>query len=635
MSAKKSLAARKAKKSRSKKSSAKKPRRHEGQALLLRAITINDASNQAQKKLERDLHIDALNTNEKITYAVKSRVKSPSDILQKVDRKRRGSKLGSKNWHYEPYHLTDGCGFRIVTVFQDGIPTAVRHVIDMITHKRETTAFVKDAVKEITIYSNRHKEHDEIAQRVKRLVDESGLTFQDPDGNLSAKIKDPEHKKSGYSSTHIVAYVAVEVSTADGRREVRQHPVEIQVRDIFEEGWGEIDHALRYVNNRETGNLDESDELYQIWQPHLTALKTFADGCSQHATLIKRNAIDIQKFRPNPDETLPSDSAGEIASELQTLLPEEYSSEITQVISQLRYVRDTAEGVTNETHESTSNRFLDLSERLGSLCDIEMSNGKTVRYRLGMEAAFCLDISVATQRVKAIEIYNDVLSEYRNDVFPNFRISRAFRNDGKLDLALEHIKVAEKNIDNDSSIDGRSFVRAAIPRNAGYIHWVRAEHAIDSDDPKRALEELANAVKFTVEAKRRAQHVDDSGIERLKAANNTAYFVLRACEVSSNPKTKIQGFSLLDALNALESEIDECPFTDVFALDTAFLCYDYARDSLRKRRIAKKIVMHLHDMACAKAKRKVDFDQVADYLKADVRDIGLRAYEYISPGKQP
>jgi len=77
-----------------------------------------------------------------------------------------------------------------------------------------------------------------------------------------------EHK-AGYRSVHYVA------STRPGKRDVL---VELQVRTIFEEGWSEIDHTIRYPNfsndplleyfltifNRMAGAADEMGSFVQV-----------------------------------------------------------------------------------------------------------------------------------------------------------------------------------------------------------------------------------------------------------------------------------------------------------------------------------------------------------------------------------
>lgn len=88
----------------------------------------------------------------------------------------------------------------------------------------------------------------------------------------SAKLKTEIHK-SGYRSIHFILPISGDIETF----------CEIQVRTIFEEGWGEIDHKLRYPDfsdnqiifsyllllNRLAGSADEMGYLAKEIKEHL------------------------------------------------------------------------------------------------------------------------------------------------------------------------------------------------------------------------------------------------------------------------------------------------------------------------------------------------------------------------------
>ena len=61
---------------------------------------------------------------------------------------------------------------------------------------------------------------------------------------------------------------------------------EVQVRTIFEEGWSEIDHKLRYIA--------KSDSLHPLEQ-HLSILNRIAGSADEIGSLIKAREQQLQK----------------------------------------------------------------------------------------------------------------------------------------------------------------------------------------------------------------------------------------------------------------------------------------------------------------------------------------------------
>lgn len=152
---------------------------------------------------------DILNNHENpIIHSLKSRVKNPEHLLDKVQRKMdKGLVINKDNFFNE---ITDLVGVRVLYLYQDQF--------DII--------------------------HDEIIKQVD-LVKEWSL-IEPP----KAYTWDPESEKY-YKSLGIMTelrdtyYTSVHY-TMKKNNEVSKICCELQVRTLFEEIWGEIDHTINY-----------------------------------------------------------------------------------------------------------------------------------------------------------------------------------------------------------------------------------------------------------------------------------------------------------------------------------------------------------------------------------------------------
>ncbi len=105
-------------------------------------------------------------------------------------------------------------------------------------------------------------------------------------------------------------------------------PMELQVRDIFEEGWAEINHKLRY--KPDGTRRSEEDPLLTNWLSQLNALKTVCDGCSQHAWIIKEYGIR-EPDKDVPPRTKPMETTQDAISLLVATLPRKFNEKIYEI----------------------------------------------------------------------------------------------------------------------------------------------------------------------------------------------------------------------------------------------------------------------------------------------------------------
>lgn len=241
-------------------------------------------------------------------YAVRSRIKPVSAIIEKCMRKRQDP----AKQNYEPEDVTDIVGIRFVTLFREDIIEVAKLLLRMIKHEDQSahSPFLKGALKEKIVYTTASiGDPEAITSRLRAAFDSAGFPL------LENEVKQVE---TGYSSVHLVAQIS---SRTAG--EMQAVPIEVQIRTVFEDAWGEIDHKLRYASNRQQVAAEKA--FLESWQPHLNVLKSFTDGCAQYAGIIKNHAIDAQNmslegYRPlKPVETVEDalQQIGEVSAELR------------------------------------------------------------------------------------------------------------------------------------------------------------------------------------------------------------------------------------------------------------------------------------------------------------------------------
>jgi ppGpp synthetase/RelA/SpoT-type nucleotidyltranferase len=176
--------------------------------------------------------------SQKMVHSVKSRIKDPDRLIEKVIRKTedRKNKYGNdyeftvNNYKNE---INDLIGIRVIHIFKD--------------QWQEIHAFILKTWKVIEITAN-VRDGDNIK------------VFEDPNIEVRSKA-------SGYRSVHYLVefYPTNEKVIA-----------EIQVRTIFEEGYGEIDHRLRYSH----------EEIPEILKSNLLLFNRIVGSADEMASLI-------------------------------------------------------------------------------------------------------------------------------------------------------------------------------------------------------------------------------------------------------------------------------------------------------------------------------------------------------------
>lgn len=205
--------------------------------------------------------------SQNMVHSVKSRIKEPDRLVEKVIRKTedRKNKYGNdfqftvNNYKNE---INDLIGIRVIHIFKDQWQEIHEFIIKT-WNVIEITANVRDG--------------DNID------------VFDDPTIEVRSKA-------SGYRSVHYL----IELNFTQSEPTI----IEIQVRTIFEEGYGEIDHLIRYSNNdipelvkanlllfnRIVGSADEMASLINNLSNSLIDNNKYED-------IIKKQNIEIEMLR--------------------------------------------------------------------------------------------------------------------------------------------------------------------------------------------------------------------------------------------------------------------------------------------------------------------------------------------------
>lgn len=205
--------------------------------------------------------------SQSMVHSVKSRIKEPDRLIEKIIRKThdRKNKYGNDfEFNLENYknEINDLIGIRVIHIFKD--------------QWREIHEFIIKTWKVIEITAN-VRDGDNIS------------VFED----LNIEVRS---KASGYRSVHYL----VEFYPTN-----QKVIAEIQVRTIFEEGYGEIDHSLRYSHskipeilqsnlllfNRIVGSADEMAALIN------NLSKDWCEKESNYKRLIKEQQEEINRLK--------------------------------------------------------------------------------------------------------------------------------------------------------------------------------------------------------------------------------------------------------------------------------------------------------------------------------------------------
>ena len=212
----------------------------------LKAIHDDFIDSKKSYETQADLIANILRAQPKV-HSVKTRVKDVRHLIEKVIRKtpERREKYGQDfNFTVENYkdEITDLLGIRVIHIFKEDWEEIHNFIINM-WDVMEIVANVREG--------------DDT-----KKFDEQGIAVCS--------------RPSGYRSVH---YLVESYPTN------KKLITEVQVRTIFEEGYGEIDHQLRYSH----------EDIPELLGQNLMLLNRIAGSSDEMASLINRLSQSIQE----------------------------------------------------------------------------------------------------------------------------------------------------------------------------------------------------------------------------------------------------------------------------------------------------------------------------------------------------
>jgi putative GTP pyrophosphokinase len=186
---------------------------------------------------------------QKDVHAVRHRVKDPLHLLKKIIRKKK--EYPDRNLTTNNYlgFINDLIGVRILHLYKDAWHDIGNYIQQVWELKREPYAYVK-------------REH---TLQTVQFAASKYRVFVNP---------------RGYKAEHYI------IKTRPNKQ---QYLAEIQVKTLFEEGWSEVDHCIRYPDHKPNELLNRL-----LWL--LSQLTANADDIS---TQIRALAIELQKYKPH------------------------------------------------------------------------------------------------------------------------------------------------------------------------------------------------------------------------------------------------------------------------------------------------------------------------------------------------
>lgn len=382
------------------------------------------------------------------------RVKSRKSLLGKL-KKKREEKPG-----YSLSDVTDILGLRFICHFQADVEKVVNFVLGEIKDGK-----ILCDLKESRLYTTRSHNQHYLQKAIEKIF-----------GKHEFKI-DGEEKESRYTSIHLVCRIALVQ---------RWNTIEIQIRNVFEDAWSEIEHALKYKSE---GAIPSTAER------HLRVLNSVVQTSCEYVEAI---VSDI-KQEPVEKAGIQSLNTDDILKYLKET-PEWFRTAFEKVEMLLR--------------DRQNKEALLLIEALMPSYEKEITGNKRLHYFANMQLGLCR--LLVGDILPAIETYGRLLTDYPQRSLIHFRIADAWRLLGEYTKAHEEVELAEINIDsNENPENEKGWLRDKIPLKKSYILWKLGE-----------LQDALNAV--TTDYARVKSKGDSELIQRY--LNSIVYFELEQME---------------------------------------------------------------------------------------------------------
>ena len=432
------------------------------------------------------------------TYQTKYRVKSRDSLKQKIQEKRL-----EKDENYSAHHVTDIIGIRLIVLFQQDLITLVERFVDFIRDFQNNPVDIFngtsqiECVTEAIVYQS--KDNQEVYDAIYKFL--SGHFVKNGFDKQFVKI---EKKDTKYSSVHFIILGQIHIGG-----EVKIIPIEFQLRTVFEDAWGEIQHYLVYKNDRINGDPQKK----MFGEKMLESLKGFLDNCSDTASnayVVLRSAKEISAITfssasinsniasvlKGMEKILPASAEASIQELRNTILNNYDILKSEDMQKSPNKIRENFENLIKKLEEFETRWAADVDE-------IENSNTE-FKYAIDMEKASAnywigqslldfdskpiADTSDVGENVsqamnffeKSRIFYFDLTShgELSDDPVLNYRIAQIYRKLSQRDIALLYQRAAFDKMQAPGWRDKGSIFEVLIPRQLAYMIWSETDDLV-------------------------------------------------------------------------------------------------------------------------------------------------------------
>jgi len=512
-------------------------------------------------------------------YAFKSRVKPEEKLFEKLCRKQKTKP------NYKLTDITDVIGLRLVTLFRKEMPDVLDSVIALITHENNLypNPFVKDSIEQLIIYST-NPTHDTIAHKICGVLDEKKIPYKLDGTNAS------------YSSVHIVSRVA-KITKLEHHACSINIPVEIQIRTVFEDAWGEVDHKFGYVirTGKEAGKPVGNASMVQ---EHLKVLKKFSDACAEYADIIFSEAVPQINKPIIEGRVISVGSDSDVLQRFKELhLPETYSDAYTEG----RELRDAALAqlemdpmIGRRDLIKSADFFKSLGDAISNDGDLPNEAIKLFLYYVRMNEGLCLLSTSARDGIElANRMYASLEDEYPDYPLVKFRYGQALGKLGYSDLAIAKFREAKRmlselkeefgmNPTDKLPKDDREHIEKLLPKLLGFQLWVNAE--------KASMENISERATLLAEAFKETKPLLGLLPDDISVHNNLVYYAVDYLEIKSEDGQEEFIEQLKESLNFLEGRNIHQQSNDIEVLDTLLRAYIFFGKQEMAQEVAAKIL---------------------------------------------
>jgi len=552
------------------------------------AVLIESKAKDAQAKIAEYLARSKLSS---MCYAYRHRYKPHEKLIEKKKRKL----LDKPDYSIEK--ITDVVGLRLVTLFRNDMPSLVEGVIESIDNLDGTadSPFLNKSIEEIIIYCVNPK-YDSILPDLRERVKDLGYGV----------LTEVKHSGEGYSSIHIVARVDVCVEQlCKGKYHI---PIEIQIRTVYEDAWGEIDHKYGYVVR------EGKDEGAPICNPefvleHLKILKKFSDACSEYADMIRYEASVTPTQGTAKGKVISVDPDDSILERFRELGLDH--SLITGYI-EARAIKEEANTLQSDGKENCLSIYSRAADGFRELVD-NLGDGPFVKsdlarylfyYYARMNEAICMMSTRVSDNIQvACNIYSLLEDTYGDFPLLKMRYAQALARLGHGDRAIAKYYKARESLGTFYE-NGKYVTRDELQKSdlehlcrvlsklLGYELWKKT---LDISDASEKCNVLREAYEITYEGLRQ-KCLSDAGIKEYK--NNLLYYAVEYLQVpcleGSDKFVKSLHENISAFTESLGKSLDleegaEQKNLDLELLDTLMKAYSFTGDQEKAKKLAKII----------------------------------------------